>query len=122
VGRDTIKAAFSQFAEVILLGLVLVLCLLLLLSSFFLGLNLLLGEGLLTLAVEGSHRAEVVVGASVALDVDAHALEHFEFVAVVVDFKDLGLVLLEEPIHGVVSLGSIFKEVLLIMVGLSEQA
>ena len=35
------------------------------------------------------------------LDVDAHGLEHFKLIALVVNLEDFGFVLLVEPCHGV---------------------
>ena len=44
---------------------------------------------------------QVVVRSSIALDVHAHGLEHFELVAFMVNLEDLCLVFLVETSHGV---------------------
>lgn len=46
--------------------------------------------------VEALNACEVVVAATVTLDVDSHSLKHFELMTTAVDFKYLSVVLLEE--------------------------
>ena len=57
----------------------------------------LLDKSLFTLSVELADRVKIVVRAAIALDVDAHRLEHFERVTVAAYLEHLCLVLLEEP-------------------------
>ena len=104
-----VETPISQRTKVILLLLFGFSRLFLLAGDLLLSLDFFLGQGAFTLAVERPDGAEVVEGAAVALDVDAHALKHLEFVAVVVDLEHLGLVLLEEPVHGVVGRGRTFE-------------
>ena len=54
-------------------------------------------EVFFTLLVKVADRAEVVVGTTVALNVNSHRLDHFKQEAITIDFEELRLVFLVKP-------------------------
>lgn len=49
--------------------------------------------------IELVHRGEIIVAATVTLNIDSHAFENLELVAVGIDLKHFGLVFMEEASH-----------------------
>lgn len=96
VALKELKTAISKGLQGLLLLPLDVLNVLRLGSSLRDGVFLLLSQDVFTLVVKALDTSEVIVAATVTLDVDSHGLKHFELVTAAVDFKHLSVVLLEE--------------------------
>jgi len=97
VGNQRFDSAVSEGFQRVLFLLLGKLLRSLFLLVFSDGVFFLFLEVFFTLLVEVADGAQVVVGTTVALNVDSHRLEHFKQEAFTVDFEDLSLVFLVEP-------------------------